>query len=110
MGIIVKRPIANGSPGAASSPSGDPDQYFRRASGLQRMGPLPDASTDRIALALGFTLAHDAVDTAIVGTRNPDHMEANLRMVDGGLDVSAWAVEELHRRFVELDEAWVQLG
>ncbi len=110
MGVIVKRPIANGAWGASSSPSGYADQYFRRAEALQKMGPLPEAPPDRIELALGFTLAHDAVDTAIVGTRNPDHMEANLRMVDGGLDVSAWAVEELHRRFVELDEAWVQLG
>ncbi len=74
------------------------------------MGPLPEAPEDRIALALGFTLAHDAVDTAIVGTRNPEHMESNLRMVDEGLEISAATVEELHQRFEELDEAWVQLG
>lgn len=110
MGVIVKRPIANGAWGAASSPSGYADQYFRRAQAMQKMGPLPDAPDNRILLALGFTLFHDAVDTAIVGTRNPQHMESNLRMIAEDLPISAQAVAELHQRFDELDDAWIQLG
>lgn len=110
MGIIVKRPIANGAWGATSSPSGYAQRYFERAQAMQEMGALPDAPDDRIELALGFTLSHDAVDTAIVGTRNPEHMQSNLRMVDEGLSVSAQTVEALHERFEELDDAWVQLG
>ncbi len=110
MGIIVKRPIANGAWGASSSPSGYADRYFRRAQAMEKMGPVPDAPDDRIELALGFTLSHDAVDTAIVGTRNPEHMASNLRMVEEGLGVPASTVEELHRRFEELDDEWVQLG
>lgn len=110
MGVIVKRPIANGAWGASSSPSGYADQYFRRAQAMQKIGSLPDAPENRIELALGFTLSHDAVDTAIVGTRNPEHMASNLRMVEEGLDVAPSTLEELHRRFEELDDAWVQLG
>jgi aryl-alcohol dehydrogenase-like predicted oxidoreductase len=110
MGIIVKRPIANGAWGAASSPSGYADQYFRRAQAMQEMGPLPDAPDDRILLALGFTLYHDAVDTAIVGTRNPQHMASNLRMLAEDLPISAQTVEELRRRFAELDSDWMQRG
>ena len=110
MGIIVKRPIANGAWGATQSPSGYADQYFRRAQAMQRMGPLPDAPENRIELALGFTLSHDAVNTAIVGTRNPQHMMSNLQMVDEGLAISQETVDELHNRFEELDNAWVQLG
>jgi aryl-alcohol dehydrogenase-like predicted oxidoreductase len=110
MGIIVKRPIANGAWGADSSPSGYAEQYFRRAQAMQEMGPLPDAPEDRILLALGFTLYHDAVDTAIVGTRNPQHMASNLRMVAEDLPISAQTVEELRRRFAELDSDWMQRG
>ena len=74
------------------------------------MGPVAEAPDDRIVLALGFTLYHDAVDTAIVGTRNPQHMASNLRMVAEDLPISVQAVEDLYRRFEELDDAWVQLG
>ena len=43
MGIIVKRPIANGAWGAAQSPSGYADQYFQRAQVMAGLGDLPDA-------------------------------------------------------------------
>ncbi len=109
MGVIVKRPLSNGSWGAVSSPSDYADSYFERQQAMQTMGPLPEAPDNRIELALGFTLSHDAVDTAIVGTRNPAHMESNLRMVDAGLQISPSTVEELHRRFEELDDGWKQL-
>lgn len=33
-------------------------------------------------LALGFALAYDAVDTAIVGTADPEHMKSNFRLVE----------------------------
>jgi aryl-alcohol dehydrogenase-like predicted oxidoreductase len=59
---------------------------------------------DPILLSLGFTLAHDEVDTAIVGTRNPEHMRANIERVENELPLSEEVVEELHRRFDELDE------
>ena len=44
------------------------------------------------------------VDTAIVGTRNPFHMLSNNGLVEKGLRIPAKVVEELHRRFDQLDE------
>ena len=110
MGIIAKRPIANGAWGASKSPSAYANQYFERAQKMLALGPLPGAPANRIQLALGFTLAHDEVDTLIVGTRNPDHMRANLRWIEKGLTLDPETVAELHRRFEALGETWAQLG
>ncbi len=110
MGVIIKRPIANGAWGAPKSPSGYADQYWERAQLLEQMGPIEGAPANRILLALGFTLAHDAVDTAIVGTQNPAHMRANLRWVEEDLPIDPAAVAELHRRFDEVGRDWVQLS
>jgi aryl-alcohol dehydrogenase-like predicted oxidoreductase len=115
MGIIIKRPIANGAWGAEHSPSRDmrynpkySDEYFRRAQLMAETGPIPDAPEDRVLLAMGFVFAHPEVDTAIVGTRNPDHMAANIRMVENDLPISTKAVEELHRRFDVLGDHVLQ--
>jgi aryl-alcohol dehydrogenase-like predicted oxidoreductase len=110
IGIIVKRPIANGAWGVDSSPSGYADEYFRRAQIMQAMGELDGAPADRIRLALGFTLAHDEVDTAIVGTHNPAHMAANLAMVNEGVDLPREVIDELHARFESCDDDWRQRG
>jgi aryl-alcohol dehydrogenase-like predicted oxidoreductase len=103
MGIITKRPIANGVWGASASPSDYASEYFRRAQILQQEGALPQAPENRIWLSLAFTLAHEAVDTAIVGTRNSAHMQANI-------DWLATKVETLHQRFAQHDEDWRQRG
>jgi aryl-alcohol dehydrogenase-like predicted oxidoreductase len=104
MGIIVKRPIANGAWGAAKSPSG----YFERSQKMLGLGELPEAPDDRILLALGFTLAHDEVDTAIVGTKTPKYMQKNVEML-GQLPISETAMAELYRRFEKLGKNWSQL-
>lgn len=109
MGVIIKRPIANGAWGVAKSPSGYATQYFNRAQIMQKMGPLPGAPDNRILLALGFTLAHDEVDTVIVGTRNPEHMRSNIAWFNNDLPISPQVVEELRRRFDEVGEEWMQL-
>lgn len=110
MGIIVKRPIANGAWGAAKSPSGYADEYFRRAQLMLAEGPLPGAPENRILLALGFTLSHPEVDTAIVGTQNPAHMRSNIAMLENDLPIARSAIEELYRRFVALGQDWNQRG
>jgi aryl-alcohol dehydrogenase-like predicted oxidoreductase len=97
MGVIVKRPIANAVWGANAG-SGR-QTYRERAGQMADMGPIPGAPENSIALALGFTLAHDEVDTAIVGTRNPEHMKSNLALVENTLPLPDQVVEELHRRF-----------
>jgi aryl-alcohol dehydrogenase-like predicted oxidoreductase len=108
MGIIAKRPIANAAWGVESSPSGYAAEYHRRAQIMIQEGPIPDVPDDPILLALGFVLAHEAVDTAIVGTRDPEHMQANIRVVDEELPIAEAAVEEIRRRFEELGTGWSQ--
>jgi aryl-alcohol dehydrogenase-like predicted oxidoreductase len=109
MGIITKRPIANGAWGASRSPSAYADQYFERARVMATVGPLPASVEHRILLALGFTFAHDEVDTMIVGTRNPNHMKTNLEWFREKLPIDAAIVQELQRRFEEVGQDWIQL-
>ena len=45
----------------------------------------------------------DEVDTAIVGTANPQHMKANVALVENTLSIPAEVMEELHCRFDELE-------
>jgi aryl-alcohol dehydrogenase-like predicted oxidoreductase len=99
MGVIVKRPIANAAWNAPRGSGATREGYRRGLQALLDLGPIPGAPEDRIALALGFTLAHEEVDTAIVGTRNPAHMRANIATVEDELPLPAEVVRELHRRY-----------
>jgi aryl-alcohol dehydrogenase-like predicted oxidoreductase len=109
MGIIVKRPIANGMWGASKSCITYTDDYFERAKIMAQDGPIPGAPENRILLALGFTLAHQEVDTAIVGTCNHNHLCANIAWVENGFSFAPEVVEELHRRFACAGQRWIQL-
>jgi aryl-alcohol dehydrogenase-like predicted oxidoreductase len=108
MGIIVKRPIANVAWGAVKSPSGYAQGYFERSQKMLALGELPQVPDDRILLALGFTLAHEVVDVAIVGTKTPKYMQRNVEML-GELPISDVTVAELHKRFEKLGKNWSQL-
>jgi aryl-alcohol dehydrogenase-like predicted oxidoreductase len=72
------------------------------------MGPLPDEPSDPQLLALGFVLARPEVDTVIVGTHNPDHIRANIKLVERGLPISSRNLEELYKRFDHAGEEWRQ--
>ncbi|MBK7917371.1 MAG: aldo/keto reductase [Chloroflexi bacterium] len=109
MGIIIKRPIANAAWGAESSPSGYADEYFHRARQMLAVGPIAGAPENRILLALGFALAHEAVDTAIVGTHNPRHLAANIALATSSLPIAAEAVTALYGRFDQIEQNWRQL-
>lgn len=109
MGVIVKRPIANSAWGAKESPSGYADDYFERAQHMRADEPLSGAPKDRIALALGFTLKHDAVDVAIVGTKTPHYMRSNVALVEAIMPLSETTIDELHRRFEAVGRDWPQL-
>lgn len=109
MGVICKRPIANGAWGATKSPSEYAAKYFARAQQMAALGPLPGAPVDRIVLALGFGFAHEAADVFIVGTRNPAHLAANIAQVETQLPIAPETVVELHRRFETLGQSWMQL-
>ena len=110
MGIIIKRPVANGAWGAQRSPYAYASEYFRRAQLMAQAGPIPGAPDDRILVATGFVFAHPDVDTAIVGTRNPSHMKANIEMFEDRLPIPTEVVEELRRRFDQVEDNWLQLG
>jgi hypothetical protein len=108
MGIIAKRPIANAAWGRESSPSFYANEYHRRAQILEDMGPVPGDPGNPIVLALGFVLAHEAVNTAIVGTSDRDHMQANIRWVEEELPIAEEAVADLEARFDEAGHDWTQ--
>ena len=74
------------------------------------MGPIPEAPDDAILLSLGFTLAHSEIDTAIVGTKSPDHIRVNVEMVEHALPIAGKVVDELHRRYDALADEWWQQG
>ena len=109
MGIIAKRPIANGAWGSTDSPSAYADEYFRRAKLMIEGGSIPDSTSNPIELALGFVLAHSSVNTSIVGTRNLSHLQSNISMAESQDYLSDNAVSELVRRFDDLGEGWYQL-
>ena len=109
VGILIKRPIANGVWGKDRSPNSYTDTYFERAQAIARMGPIPGAPEDAILLAMGFVFAHPEIDTVLVGTNNRSHLLANIALVEKLLPIAAEAVDELHRRFDELGEQWLQL-
>jgi len=102
MGIIAKRPIANAA-WCALAGSDPVDWYRQRMQAILDMGPIPGAPQNLITLALGFTLAHPEVDTAIVGTRNLEHLQSNIKLVKGELPIPAEVVQELYRRFERLE-------
>jgi aryl-alcohol dehydrogenase-like predicted oxidoreductase len=110
MGIIAKRPIANAAWGRETSPSVYAAEYHRRYREMAEQGPIVGAPDNPILLALGFTLAHDPVDVAIVGTSHPGHMQTNIAWVENALPIDPQAVQALRERFDGTQENWSQQG
>jgi aryl-alcohol dehydrogenase-like predicted oxidoreductase len=117
MGVIIKRPIANGAWGSAANPTANlrwgpdyGDVYWRRGKAMTELGPIQDAPEDRIAMSLGFLFGHAEVDTAIVGTRNIGHLKSNIELVESGVSVPESVTAELYRRWDQLDDDWVGQG
>ena len=106
MGIIIKRPLGNGVWGKTGSPYRYANDYFERAQIMNGLGPIDGAPQDPILLAMGFLFAHDEISTAIIGTHNPDHLRANVEMLESELPIPSEAVEELHRRFDAVGQNW----
>ena len=112
VGIIIKRPIANAAWGRAlvqGGPAGGDavtEKLLERARAMMALGPIPGALEDPLELALGFVLAHSEVDTAIVGTRNPTHMFANIDLVQNRLPIPNDVVDELYKRYDRVGRDW----
>ena len=116
IGVIAKRPIGNALWGIAATAdageglSGTDLDRFKRARAMLEMGPIDGAPQDDIVLALGFVLAHEEVDTAIAGTRSPEHMLANIEAVETELPIGDHLVDELRRRFDLVGREWPSIN
>jgi aryl-alcohol dehydrogenase-like predicted oxidoreductase len=92
IGIIAKRPIANAAwkdinqqPGMYQSYAKEYTDRFRVTGLRLRDLGYNDSDTSAWAeIALRFTLSHPGVHTAIIGTTNPKHAEANLAATEKG--------------------------
>jgi hypothetical protein len=108
MGVIIKRPIGNIVWGKASVASAYHQKYLERAQAMSAIGPVV-GEEDPIKMAMGFTFAHSQVDTAIVGTTNPDHLLSNIAMLDKGVELASETMGTLIKRFDDLGAEWQQL-
>ncbi len=113
LGVIAKRPIANTAWGATTSPTAllkyDPsygDEYWRRTQAMAELGPIEIPSNDRILMSLGFTMSHEEIDTAIIGTRNPKHLKSNINLFNNHLPIDKSIISELYLRWDKLDTDW----
>lgn len=106
MGIIAKRPIANGSFRKPVSPYDYANVYWDRGKSLE----LPDAAPENpIELSLRFTLSQTAIDTAIVGTVNPEHVLSNVKH-EGAGPLPADVVQGLYEAFDRVGREWKPQG
>ena len=109
LGLIAKRPIANAAWGAVTSPSEYANEYFERAKTLLKLGPVVASPDERFVLSIGFVLGHEEVDTAIIGTSNPEHLIENVKVIENKLPISNSTILDLHRRFDNDGKDWKQL-
>ena len=114
LGIIAKRPIANTAWGSQKSPTAlekhTPeygDEYWKRTQAMAALGPINIPLNDRILMSLGFVMAHEEIDTAIVGTRNPEHLRSNIDLFNNHLPIDDAVIKELYKRWNELDDGWI---
>ena len=112
LGIIVKRPVANSVWHAIRTGRRREDLrpyahiYYDRAMQVAEAGEIADEPEDPMLTSFGFTLAHPQVDVVIAGTKNPDHLADNVKMVNEALPIDPGVVAEFHRRFDELGDDW----
>ena len=77
-GTIVRGGVAKGEPGVGR---GAEDHW--RLWTAARLDDLLGEGESRTQWMLRFTLSHPGIDTVIVGTLQPEHLEQNLRAVEG---------------------------
>ena len=112
VGVIAKRPIANAAWKELSDQPGFYATYAKTyTERLAKMGVSPsdlgfEGEPDCVwpEIALRFTLSQPGVQTAIIGTTNPAHMEANIQAAEKG-PLSAETVEMLRTAFHQAESA-----
>ncbi|MDQ2945795.1 MAG: aldo/keto reductase [Acidobacteriota bacterium] len=102
MGVIAKRPIANAAWKTGAKPASPYHHtYWERLEQLQ-YDFLKSGAESAIATALRFTLSVPGVDTAIVGTKNPERWKQNATLANQGqLDPT---------QFQAIRERWLQVA
>ncbi|GAC1354597.1 MAG: hypothetical protein NVSMB38_33410 [Ktedonobacteraceae bacterium] len=110
MGIIAKRPIAEGAWLHETLDKSDyAYPYWERLQTLN-YDFLKSGSSASIAMALRFTLSVPAVDVAIVGTTSADHMRENIDMISSG-NFSEDEFNAIRATWEErADQHWLGLG
>ena len=114
LGVIAKRPIANGawraleSPNVSSAPSNYAEEYYRRAQIMGDLGELTDEPDDRILTSMGFVFSFDQVNVGIIGTQNLNHFKSNINMFNQFLPIPNTTIEDLCLRFDKVGQDWQQ--
>ena len=114
LGLIAKRPIANGAwrandnPNVHSAPSNYAEEYFRRAGIITRKGKIDQEPEDRILTSMGYVFSFNEIDVGIIGTQNPKHLLSNINMYSECLNMPEKVIEELNSRFDEFGKDWDQ--
>lgn len=112
MGIIIKRPIAGSAWAKAKINSKDlrmyDNIYLNRAIKMQSIGDIDLEPSDGISTSIAFTINNPYVSVAIIGTKNPEHLIENINQVNKNSPLTESVLVELHKRFDDLDDNWVQ--
>lgn len=107
MGVMVKRPLAN----VAWKEKTYPDYYYIQEywKRLQKLDFdfIKGNIAKEVDTALRFTLSMPGVHTAIVGTTNPKHWEANAKIVEKG-HLTESEIEAIRKRWQQTaNKDWV---
>jgi len=115
VGVIAKRPIANAAWKQLGDQPGFYSEYAKTYTerlaemnvSLNDLGIPGSAETAWPELALRFTLTHQPVHTAIIGTTNVDHLRHNIQSVAKG-PLSDDVMEALYTAFrsAQAEEGW----
>lgn len=91
-GVIIRGGIARGEPGSGLGAE-DKWDLWNKAGLDELLGP----GENKTAFLLRFTISHPGMHSTIVGTKNPAHLDENIRIAESG-PLSADVYEEVKKR------------
>lgn len=101
-GMVIRGGVAQGEPGEGRGGADNWNKAFEEA----KLDELRGEGESRTAFMLRFTLSHPDIHTTIVGTRNPEHLRANIQTAQHG-DLAPDVYTEAKRR---LDAVGLEAG